>query len=91
MQQDKALGKLSGVSDVDAYKQIVDMLAKNGELIDGNQQVSKQTNIEDVESAKRKQNRKAAAPTKQTNTSTNSKQDVNYLTLSDDEFIAKYA
>jgi hypothetical protein len=91
MQQDKALGKLSGVSDVDAYKQIVDMLAKNGELIDGNQQVPEQTNIEDVESAKRKQNRKAAAPTKQTNTSTNSKQDVNYLTLSDDEFIAKYA
>ena len=94
MQQDKALGKLSGVSDVDAYKQIVDMLASNGELIDGNQQVPVQSNvesIEDVDSVKRKQNRKAAAPTKQTNTSSNSKQDVSYLTLSDDEFMAKYA
>ena len=94
MQQDKALGKLTGVSDVDAYKQIVDMLASNGELIDGNQQVPVQSNvesIEDVDSVKRKQNRKAAAPTKQTNTSSNSKQDVSYLTLSDDEFMAKYA
>lgn len=94
MQQDKALGKLSGVSDVDAYKQIIDMLAKNGELIDGNQQESIQPNITDIGDAgsvKRKQNRKAAAPTKQTNTSNNSKQDVSYLTLSDDEFMAKYA
>ena len=94
MQQDKALGKLSGVSDVDAYKQIIDMLASNGDLIDGNQQVPVQSNVTDigdVGSVKRKQNRKAAAPTKQTNTSNNSKQDVSYLTLSDDEFIAKYA
>ena len=94
MQQDKALGKLSGVSDVDAYKQIIDMLAKNGELVDGNQQAPVQSNVTDigdVDSAKRKQNRKAAAPTKQTNTSNNSKQDVSYLTLSDDEFMAKYA
>ena len=94
MQQDKALGKLSGVSDVDAYKQIIDMLAKNGELVDGNQQEPVQSNITDIGdagSAKRKQNRKAAAPTKQTNTSNNSKQDVSYLTLSDDEFMAKYA
>ena len=94
MQQDKALGKLSGVSDVDAYKQIIDMLAKNGELIDGNQQEPVQSNVTDIGDAgsvKRKQNRKAAAPTKQTNTSNNSKQDVSYLTLSDDEFMAKYA
>ena len=94
MQQEKALGKLSGVSDVDAYKQIIDMLAKNGELVDGNQQVPVQSNVTDIGDAgsvKRKQNRKAAAPTKQTNTSNNSKQDVNFLTLSDDEFMAKYA
>ena len=93
MQQDKALGKLSGVSDVDAYKQIIDMLAKNGELVDGNQQAPVQSNVTDIGDAgsvKRKQNRKAAAPTKQTNTSNNSKQDVSYLTLSDDEFMAKY-
>jgi hypothetical protein len=94
MQQDKALGKLTGVSDVDAYKQIIDMLASNGDLIDGNQQVPVQSNVTDigdVGSVKRKQNRKAAAPTKQTNTSNTSKQDVSYLTLSDDEFMAKYA
>ena len=94
MQQEKALGKLSGVTDVDAYKQIIDMLAKNGELVDGNQQVPVQSNVTDIGDAgsvKRKQNRKAAAPTKQTNTSNNSKQDVSYLTLSDDEFMAKYA
>ena len=93
MQQEKALGKLSGVTDVDAYKQIIDMLAKNGELIDGNQQEPVQSNVTDIGDAgsvKRKQNRKAAAPTKQTNTSNNSKQDVNFLTLSDDEFMAKY-
>ena len=94
MQQEKALGKLSGVTDVDAYKQIIDMLAKNGELVDGDQQApvkSNVTNIGDANSVKRKQNRKAAAPTKQTNTSNNSKQDVDFLALSDDEFIAKYA
>ena len=94
MQQEKALGKLSGVPDVDAYKQIIDMLAKNGELVDGNQQVpvkSNVTNIGDANSAKRKQNRKAAAPTKQTNTSNNYNQDVDFLALSDDEFMAKYA
>ena len=94
MQQDKALGKLSGVSDVDAYKQIIDMLAKNGELVDGDQQEPVQSNVTDIGDAgsvKRKQNRKAAAPTKQTNTSNTSKQDVSYLTLSDDEFMAKYA
>ena len=93
MQQEKALGKLSGVTDVDAYKQIIDMLAKNGELVDGNQQEPVQSNVTDIGDAgsvKRKQNRKAAAPTKQTNTSNNSKQDVSYLTLSDDEFMAKY-
>ena len=93
MQQEKALGKLSGVTDVDAYKQIIDMLAKNGELVDRDQQVPVQSNVTDIGDAgsvKRKQNRKAAAPTKQTNTSNNSKQDVSYLTLSDDEFMAKY-
>ena len=94
MQQEKALGKLSGVTDVDAYKQIIDMLAKNGELVDGDQQApvkSNVTNIGDANSVKRKQNRKAAAPTKQTNTSNNSNQDVDFLALSDDEFMAKYA
>ena len=94
MQQEKALGKLSGVSDVDAYKQIVDMLANTGELVDGNQQAPVQSNVAnigDADSAKRKQNRKAAAPTKQTSTSDSSKQDVSFLTLSDDEFVAKYA
>ena len=98
MQQEKALGKLSGVTDVDAYKQIIDMLADNGELVDGNQQEPVQSNVAnnvtdigDANSVKRKQNRKAAAPTKQTNTGNKSKQDVNYLTLSDDEFMAKYA
>ena len=94
MQQEKALGKLSGVTDVDAYKQIIDMLAKNGELVDGDQQApvkSNVTNIGDANSIKRKQNRKAAAPTKQTNTSNNSNQDVDFLALSDDEFMAKYA
>ena len=94
MQQEKALGKLSGVTDVDAYKQIIDMLAKNGELVDGDQQAPVKSNVTDIgdaNSVKRKQNRKAAAPTKQTNTSNNSKQDVDFLALSDDEFIAKYA
>ena len=63
------------------------------ELVDGNQQEPVQSNVTDIGDAgsvKRKQNRKAAAPTKQTNTSNNSKQDVSYLTLSDDEFMAKY-
>ena len=94
MQQEKALGKLSGVTDVDAYKQIIDMLAKNGELVDGDQQAPVKSNVTDIgdaNSVKRKQNRKAAAPTKQTNTSNNSKQDVDFLALSDDEFMAKYA
>ena len=94
MQQEKALGKLAGGPEVDAYKQIIDMLAKNGELVDGDQQAPVKSNVTDIgdaNSVKRKQNRKAAAPTKQTNTSNNSNQDVDFLALSDDEFMAKYA
>lgn len=99
LQQEKMLGKLAGVSDVDAYKQIAERLHKSGELREeapdtskadsDTSKVSSETDATSQASAERDKARKAVAPVKDTVT-TSEKTDENFLGLSDDEFMKKY-
>jgi hypothetical protein len=93
LQRDKALGKMPGISDVDAYRQIVEFMHKNGELYQsddnkGTPKVSSKT--DDKANADRNKQRKAVAPVKQTTTK-KSASDGDFLGLSDEEFMKKYA
>ena len=93
LQRDKALGKMPGISDVDAYRQIVEFMHKNGELYQssdnkGTPKVSSKT--DEKANADRNKKRKAVAPIKQTTTQKTST-DEDFLGLSDEEFMKKYA
>jgi hypothetical protein len=95
LQRDKALGKTEGLPDVEAYKQIADYMFKNGELHtnspeDKSKVSSKMVEAQDQANADRNKQRKAVAPVKQTTTK-KSVSDENFLGLSDDEFMKKYA
>jgi len=91
MQQEKVLGKLQNLPDVEAYRQTADYMFKANMLT--NTQVPKSTESsktdEKVE-ADRDKKRKAAAPVKQA-TVQKSKSDDNFLGLSDEDFMKKYA
>jgi len=94
MQQQKITGKLTGVSDIVAYQMIADSLYKQGVLAEKTptDSLSKTSQTEskvtaDIEKTNRK---KAVAPVK--NSSVKEKQkEVNYLSLSDEEFQKKFA
>ena len=94
LQQEKTLGKLAGVPDVDAYKQIAEHLHKNGLLQNtasnptGTSQVSSKT--DEKANADRNKKRKAVAPVKQTTTK-KAPSDEDFLGLSDEAFMKKYA
>jgi hypothetical protein len=94
MQQEKTLGRLSGVPDVDAYRQIAEYMHKNGSLQDpadnnkGTPNVSSKT--DEKANADRNKQRKAVAPVKQTTTK-KATTDEDFLGLSDEEFMKKYA
>jgi len=93
LQQEKALGKLGGIADVEAYKQIAEYLYNQGMLRNpaDNPQTSKAVSRPDEKAnADRNKKRKAVAPVKQT-TSQKSSTDDDFLGLSDDEFMKKYA
>ena len=96
LQQEKTLGKLAGISDVEAYRQIAEHLHKEGLLIQGDNRqtgsskVSSETEDTSQASAERNKKRKAVAPVKQTKSKIQ-KQDDNFLGLSDDEFMKKFA
>jgi hypothetical protein len=100
LQQEKTLGKLAGVPDVDAYRQIAEYLHKNGDLstetgnTQGTPKVSSKTGETKQANADRDKDRdkkrKAVAPVKQTTTK-KAPTDENFLGLSDDEFMKKYA
>ncbi len=94
LQQEKTLGKLAGVSDVEAYRQIAEHMAKEGLLTLGNSsntsKVSSETEDQTQANAERNKKRKAVAPVKQTKSKT-TKQDTDFLGLSDDEFMKKFA
>jgi len=96
LQQEKTLGKLSGVPDVDAYRQIAEHMHTNGFLQQtsgnsiGTPNVSSKTDETNQANADRNKQRKAVAPVKQTTTQKAAPDD-NFLGLSDDEFMKKYA
>jgi hypothetical protein len=95
MQQEKVLGKLKNLPDVEAYRQTADHMYKANLLT--NTQVPKSTESSTVSSktdekadADRNKQRKAVAPVKQTTTKKASPED-NFLGLSDEDFMKKYA
>jgi len=96
LQQEKTLGKLAGVPDVDAYRQIAEYLHKNGDLRTENNtvqetpKVSSKTEETKQASADRDKKRKAVAPVKQTTTK-KATTDEDFLGLSDEDFMKKYA
>ena len=95
LQQDKALGKLVGVSDVDAYRNISEQLFKEGVLVDKKPGTSSEVSnvsskTDEKAEADRNKKRKAVAPVKQTTTK-KAPTDEDFLGLSDEEFMKKYA
>ena len=94
LQQEKTLGKLAGIPDVEAYRQIAEYMHKNGLL---RQQGDNKVEPSEVSSktdekadADRNKKRKAVAPVKQTTTKKAAPDD-NFLGLSDEDFMKKYA
>ena len=95
LQRDKALGKTEGLPDVEAYKQIADYMFKNGELHTKNPEdkskvSSKMTEVQEQANADRNKKRKAVAPVKQTTTK-KAPAEEDFLGLSDEDFMKKYA
>jgi len=96
MQQEKALGKLAGISDVEAYRQIAEHMHTSGLLTQPADKkpdpstVSSETEDTSKADAERIKNRKAVAPVKQTKSKSQSAEDPNFLGLSDDEFMKKF-
>ena len=92
LQQEKALGKLDGIPDVEAYRQVAEHMNKNNMFKQpepvGKSKVSSKT--DEKAEADRDKKRKAAAPVKQTTTK-KAPPDDNFLGLSDEEFMKKYA
>ena len=93
LQRDKALGKMPGIPDVEAYRLIVEFMEKNGDLYQpgDNVETSKVSSKTDEKAnADRNKQRKAVAPVKQTTTK-KAPADENFLGLSDEAFMKKYA
>ena len=95
LQQQKTLGKLNGIPDVEAYRQIIEHMHKSGQIVDStsvntpaskvsSKSVPKQADVD------RDKKRKAAAPVKQTSSS-KSPPESEFLGLSDADFMKKYA
>ena len=94
LQQEKTLGKLAGTPDVEAYRLIAEDMHKNG-LFNNSKPQSIETSkvsskTDEKAEADRDKKRKAAAPVKQATTQ-KSKPDEDFLGLSDDDFMKKYA
>tara|TARA_R110002096_G_scaffold364195_3_gene557296 strand:+ start:1248 stop:2399 length:1152 start_codon:yes stop_codon:yes gene_type:complete len=97
MQQEKMLGKLAGVPDVKAYKTIAESMHQQGLLSQkndskgGSAKVSSETDDQSQANAERTKKRKAVAPVKQSKSVTKSEDSEDFLGLSDDEFMKKFA
>jgi len=91
LQQEKTLGKLVGISDVDAYRQVAEHLNNQGmfNTQEKSSQVSSKSEPKQAD-VDRDKKRKAAAPVKQA-TSKKAPPESEFLGLSDDEFMKKYA
>ena len=83
---------MPGISDVDAYRQIVEFMHKNGELYQSDDKKTSNVSSKTDEKAEadRNKKRKAVAPVKQTTTK-KAPTDEDFLGLSDEEFMKKYA
>jgi hypothetical protein len=96
MQQEKILGKLQNIPDVEAYRQTAEYMHKNNILVSGKSSKSVESSTVSSNSepkqadVDRDKKRKAAAPVKQT-ASNKAPADPEFLGLSDDEFMKKYA
>jgi len=95
MQQEKTLGKLEGIPDVEAYRQIAEYMHKNGFLreqadIDQEKASKVSSKTDEKANADRNKKRKAVAPVKQTTTQ-KAASDEDFLGLSDEAFMKKYA
>ena len=93
--KEKALGRMSGLSDVEAYREGVQKLQESGALVETvkSQPEKKENALEKEVNAKKaaatKKKKKAIAPTKKTSSKT-SKKKVDYLDMPDDEFMKKF-
>jgi hypothetical protein len=96
MQQEKILGKLQNIPDVEAYRQTAEYMHKNNILVTGKSSKSVESSTVSSNSepkqadVDRDKKRKAAAPVKQT-ASNKAPADPEFLGLSDEEFMKKYA
>ena len=94
MQREKTLGKLDGIPDVEAYRQIIEHMHKSGLIVDPRDNINPASKVssktDEKADADRDKKRKAAAPVKQTTTKKASA-DENFLGLSDEDFMKKYA
>jgi len=100
LQQEKALGKLQGVSDVEAYRLIAENLQKDGVLKteggtpppdNSGAQVSSETETLDRQAkAKLTEKRKAAAPVKRSSSSPKPTEE-DFLGLSDEDFMKRFS
>jgi len=96
MQQEKTLGNLKGVSDVEAYKQVAEYMydqgllrTETGSSPQGTSKVSSETDKSQA-NAERDKKRKAVAPVKQTTTK-KAPAEKDFLGLSDEEFMKRHA
>lgn len=91
MQQDKALGKLNGIPDVQAYQQTAESMLKDGLLgaktPEKSDTTSEKTDKEKLAEAERIKKRKAVAPVKQTVPKKEVKTEPDFLNMSDEDFL----
>jgi len=96
--RERALGRMSGMSDVEAYREGLNTLQSNGTLAEVGSKnedkgdstknpIDKEIDAKKAEQAKKR--KKAVAPTKKTSPKT-SKAKVDFLDMPDDEFMKKY-
>ena len=95
LQQERTLGKLVGTSDVEAYRQIAEDMHKNNLFKHSQAQSTEPSQVSSNSEPKqadvdRDKKRKAAAPVKQT-ASNKAPPESEFLGLSDDDFMKKYA
>lgn len=89
MEQERALGRLVGMSDIAAYRQIGDAIQAQGGFNEPAPQANKPVSSQSVKKAsdpKLKNRKKAASSTKSAGRAKPSKQEFNPLSVSDEEF-----
>jgi len=94
LQQDRALGKLANIPDVEAYRQTAEFMHKNKMFKNQSSEAPSASKVSSKPDEKatedRNKKRKAVAPVKQTTVKKSPSND-DFLGLSDEEFMKKYA